>query len=154
MIKDTKFDESIWIKIPGERGEKCYVLGNIYMPPGSKNTINDIQRKFGEVAEDVQKYKKQRKVVLVGDFSSRIGKASKMNANIGQYGEVTKKKNGEEMLKFLKHNDMKTSNDRVEKSEPEWTRQCVQKGESSVHDFTVVEYGRARKPNYMYAQRT
>ena len=52
--------------------------------------------------------KRQGEVVLVGDFNSRIGKTSKLNENIGQYGEETKKNNGEEMLKFLKHNEMKT----------------------------------------------
>ncbi|MEO9966262.1 MAG: hypothetical protein ABJF11_10765 [Reichenbachiella sp.] len=122
----------VWIKVPGERGAKYYFLGNIYMPPESKNTIKDIQRKFGEVAVDVQKYKRQGEVVLVGDFNSRIGKASKLNENIGQYGEVTNNKNGEEMLKFLKHNEMKTLNDRVKKAEPEWTRQCIPKGESTL----------------------
>ena len=37
------------------------------MPPESKNTVQDIQRKFGEVAVvDVQKkYKRQEEVVLV-----------------------------------------------------------------------------------------
>ena len=45
VMKDTKFDASTWIKIPGERGAKYYLLGNIYMPPESKNTIKYIQRK-------------------------------------------------------------------------------------------------------------
>ena len=53
-IKDIKFDESIWTKVPGERGAKHYFLGNIYMPPESTNTIKCIQRKFGNVAVDVQ----------------------------------------------------------------------------------------------------
>ena len=59
VIKDTKFDESRWIDIPGERGAKCYFLGNIYMPPESKNTMKYIQRKFGEVAVDERKHKKK-----------------------------------------------------------------------------------------------
>ena len=45
-------------------------------------------------------------VVLLGDFNSRIGKASKLNENVGQYGEETKNMNGEEIS--LKHNEMKT----------------------------------------------
>lgn len=89
------------------------------MPPESKSTVKEIQRKFGEVAADVQKYKRRGEVVLVGDFNSRIGKASNPNENIGQYGEVTKNKNGAEMLKFLQNNEMKTLNDRVKKSGPE-----------------------------------
>ena len=48
----------------------------------------------------------------MGDLISRIGEASNPNKNIGQYGEVTNNKNGEEMLKFLKHNEMKTFNDK------------------------------------------
>ncbi|MEP5536836.1 hypothetical protein [Ekhidna sp.] len=89
------------------------------MPPESKNTINDIQRKFGEAAVDLHTYKRQGGVVLVGEFTSRIGKICKLNENIGQYGEVTNIMNGEETLNFLKHNEMKTLNDRVKKAEPE-----------------------------------
>ena len=60
-IKDTKFDESIWIRVPGERGAKYFFSGDIYMPPESKSTVKgDIQRKFGEVAVDIHKYKRQR----------------------------------------------------------------------------------------------
>ena len=61
-----------------------------------------------------------------------------MNENIGQYGEVTRNKNGEELLKFLKHNQMRTLNDRVKKAQPEWTRQYIQKGESSILDLGVL----------------
>ena len=43
--------------------------------------------------------------------------------------EVTNNKNGAEMLEFLKSNEVKTLNDRVKKAGPEWTRQCIQKGE-------------------------
>ena len=84
VIKDTKFDESMWTRVPGERGAKYVFLGNIYMLPESKSTVKEIQRKFGEVAVDVQKYKRQGEVVLLGDFNSRIGKASNPNENVGQ----------------------------------------------------------------------
>ena len=40
----------------------------------------------------------------MGDFNSRIGKASNPNENTGQCGEVTNGKNGAEMLEFLKSN--------------------------------------------------
>ena len=88
------------------------------MPPESKSTVKGMQRKFGEVAVDVQKYKRQGKVVLVGDFNSRIGKASNPNENIGQYEEITKNNNGAEMLMFLQ-NEVKTLNDRVREPGPE-----------------------------------
>ena len=53
--------------------------------------------------------------------------------------------NGAEMLKFLKKNETKTLNDREKKPEPERTRQCIQKGESSILDFTVVENGNGKE---------
>ena len=91
------------------------------------------------------KYKRQGEAVLVGDFNSRTGKASNPSEHIGQYGEVKKNKNGAEMLKFRKNNEMKTLNDRAKKPGPEWSRQCIQKGETSVLDYIVVENGRSKE---------
>ena len=65
MIEDTKFDERIWIKIPGERGAKYYFAGNIDVPPESTNTMKYTRRTFGEVAVDGQKCKRQGEVVLL-----------------------------------------------------------------------------------------
>ena len=45
------------------------------------------------------------------------------------------------MLKFLKNNEMKTLNDRVKKTGPEWTRQRIHMGESAILGFVVVENG-------------
>ena len=88
-----------------------------------------MQRKFGEVAVVLV-------LLIVGDLkNSRVGKTSDPNEKVVQYGEVTNNKNGEDMLKLLKNN----MNDRAKKSGPERTRQCVQKGESSILDFMVVE---------------
>ena len=70
VIKDPKFDESIRIRAPGERGAvfslRKHNIYNIYTPSESKSTAKEIQRKFGQVAVDVQKYKRQE-VVLMGD---------------------------------------------------------------------------------------
>ena len=72
---------------------------------------------------------------IVGYFNSRIVKSNNSNENIGEYEEVKNNKNGAKMLKFLKNNEMMTLNDRIKKLEPEWTRKCIQKGESSILDF-------------------
>ena len=56
------------IKVSGELAAKCCLLGNTYMPPESKGTANEIQRRFGEVAVGVYKYKRPAEVVLVGVF--------------------------------------------------------------------------------------
>ena len=57
------------------------------MPPESKSTAKEIQRKFGEIAVGIQKYKGQGEVVLVGDFNSRIGKASNPMRTMGNMGK-------------------------------------------------------------------
>ena len=36
VIDDTKFDESTWIRVPGERGKRDMFVGNIYMPSEAK----------------------------------------------------------------------------------------------------------------------
>ena len=116
MIEDPKCDEIVRKRVRGKRGARYFFLGNIYMPPESKSTVRveEIQNKFEDIAVDLQKYRRQGEVVLVGGFTSRIGrKASNPNENIGQHGKVTNNKNGTDMLEFLKSNEMKTLNDRV-----------------------------------------
>lgn len=39
VIDGTKCDESIWMRVPGERGTKDFFTKNIYMPQESKSTI-------------------------------------------------------------------------------------------------------------------
>ena len=68
VMKDTTFDESIWLRVPGERETKDLFEGNVYMPSESKSTVNGMHQRFGEIAADVQKYKIQERVILVGDL--------------------------------------------------------------------------------------
>ena len=82
-------------------GSEMCIRDSIYMPPESKSRANDVQRRFGEIAEDAQKYTRQGEVMLVGDFNARVGKASRPDDIIGHYGEGKKNTNGVEMRKFL-----------------------------------------------------
>lgn len=56
IMKYTKFEESIWLRVSGEWGMKDLFVGNIYMPPESKSTVNEIQQIFGEISTKVYKY--------------------------------------------------------------------------------------------------
>lgn len=49
----------------------------------------------------------------MGEFNSRVRKANSTDENIEQYGKVTNNRNGQEMLKFLEHNEVETVNDRL-----------------------------------------
>ena len=79
----------------------------------------------------------------MGDFHSRIGKATNPNENSGRYKEATNNKNGADMSEFL--NEMKALNARVNKAGPAWTRQWIQKGERSVLDFIVMENRKSKE---------
>ena len=63
------------------------------MPPESKSTVKEIQRKFGEAAVDRRKHKRQGEVlVLAGDYNARIGKASNPTRTLdtmGKYRRIT-----------------------------------------------------------------
>ena len=48
------------------------------------------------------------------------------------------------MLEFFK-NSVKALTDRVKKAGPEWTRQCIPKGKSSVLDLIMLENGNGRE---------
>ena len=61
------------------------------------------------------------------------------------------------MLKFLENNEMKTLNDRAQKTEVQWTwtRKYEDERKRSVLDYVVVEYGNCKEMEvYTYAQRT
>ena len=154
VIKDTK--------ITNPRHERFFFFKkHIYASRVKEIPVRiEVRRKFGEVAVYVHKHESQGEVVLVGYSNSRIGKASNPNENIGQYGEATTNKNGADMLKFRKNNEMKTLNDRVKKSKGQnGLDNAHKKGESSVLDFIVVKNGsgketeirmRSGRRNYRY----
>ena len=73
MVK-TEFEESLWLRIPGKRGEKYLFLGNVHVPP--KNVASKAQGDFGQIGQDVQRFRRKGEVVMVGDFNARVGKAS------------------------------------------------------------------------------
>ena len=61
------------------------------MHPESKSTVNGIQQRFGEIAIDVQKYKREGEVMLVGDFNTRVGKSDQpddISDNMGKRKET------------------------------------------------------------------
>ena len=70
------------------------------MPPESKSRVNNIQQRFGDIAADVQKYKRQGEVIQVGDFNASVGKTNIPDDIIGQYREGKKNTNREGLLKF------------------------------------------------------
>ncbi|CAM9986245.1 unnamed protein product [Sphacelaria rigidula] len=68
----------------GRRGRNIrFFVGNISVLPQLKSTVKDIQRRFGEMAADVQKLKGQGEEMSLRDFNARVGRASQPGDIIG-----------------------------------------------------------------------
>ena len=79
LIKDVNYEESMWIKVKGERGRTTLFLGCVYMPTDSEN-VSIIESSYDELKEDVLGMKERGQVVLLGDFNARVGKSSMKEA--------------------------------------------------------------------------
>ncbi|CAB1118762.1 unnamed protein product [Ectocarpus sp. CCAP 1310/34] len=62
VVVKTEFEESLWSKMPGERGETDLFLGNVYVPPSSKKVASKAQENFGQIGEDVQSFSRREKL--------------------------------------------------------------------------------------------
>ena len=62
------------------------------------------------------------KVVLLGDFNARVGKAIDDDDVIGKFGEDTCNASGNKLISLLHEVELVACNGRELVSEPEWTR--------------------------------
>ena len=86
LIKDVNYEESMWIKVKGERGRNTLFLGCVYMLTDSEN-VSIIESSYSALKEDVLPMKERGQVVLLGDFNARVGKSSELDDVIGMFGE-------------------------------------------------------------------
>ncbi|CAB1096931.1 unnamed protein product [Ectocarpus sp. CCAP 1310/34] len=83
---------------------------------------------------------------MLGDFNSRVGKASSRGQAIGQHGEDKVNDNGVRMLEFLGSNELMVLNGRRECDKPEFTRQRAVCNEYSILDYILVDRGSTQIP--------
>ena len=140
MVK-TEFEESLWLRIPGKRGEKYLFLGNVHVPP--KNVASKAQGDFGQIGQDVQRFRRKGEVVMVGDFNARVGKASSRGQAIGQHGEDKVNDNGVRTLNVLASNELMALNRRRECDKPD---QRAIRNECSILDYILVDRGSTQIP--------
>ena len=72
------YEESMWIKVKGERGWNTLYLGCVYIPTDSEN-VSIIESSYSALKEDVLGMQERGQVVLLGDFNARVGKSSKLD---------------------------------------------------------------------------
>ena len=137
LIKDVNYEESMWIKVKGERGRKTLFLGCVYMPTDSEN-VSFIESSYSALKEDVLRMKERGQVVLLGDFNATVGKSSELDDVIGMFGEGKCNASGNRLISFLNEVELVVCNGREFTVEPQWTRARPSLKQKSIIDYIVT----------------
>ena len=137
LIKDVNYEESMWIKVKGERGRKTLFLGCVYMPTDSENVFV-IESSYSALKEDVLRMKERGQVVLLGDFNARVGKSSELDDVIGMFGERKCNASGNRLISFLNEVELVVCNGREFTVEPQRTRARPSLKQKSIIDYIVT----------------
>ena len=86
--------ESVWMKVRGKRGRLALYRGCVYMPTDSMS-VAVLGNCYERLQEDVLNFRE--KIVLFGDFNTRVGKADDV---IGKFGEDTCNASGNKLISF------------------------------------------------------
>ena len=79
-------------------GKLCIFV--VYMPSDG-TSISVINNSYEKFKEDVLSFKQKGRVLLLGDFNARVGKAVDVNDVIGMFGEKTCNASGNRLISFL-----------------------------------------------------
>ena len=85
-ITNVNYEESIWLRIRGQRGREALFLGCVYMPTES-SSVSVLNSCYELLKEDMLNFKEKGRVVLMGDFNARVGKSVELDDVIGLFGE-------------------------------------------------------------------
>ena len=108
-------EESVWMKVRGERGRLALYIGCVYMPTDS-TSVAALDTCYKRLKEDILSFREKGKVVLLGDFNARVDDV------IGKFGEDTCNASVNKLISLLHEVELVACNGRQLVSEPEWTR--------------------------------
>ena len=138
FITMVAYEESVWMKVRGERGRLALYIGCVYMPTDSTN-VAVLDTCYERLKEDVLSFREKGKVVLLGDFNARVGKAADDDDVIGKFGEDTCNASGNKLISLLREVELVACNGRQLVSEPEWTRVRPSLDQKSVIDYILMD---------------
>ena len=116
FITAVAYEESVWMKVRGERGRLALYIGCVYMPTDSTSVA------VLDTCYERLSFREKGKVVLLGDLNARVGKAADDDDVIGKFGEDTCNASGNKLISLLREVELVACNGRQLVSEPEWTR--------------------------------
>ena len=113
-------------------------VGCVYMP--ARGNIKHLcPDRFNLLEEDICTFQSRRRVLLLGDFSARVGKSEDVDDVIRMFGENTSNSNGNFLIELLQNCNLMVCNDRTLLSDPQWTRVRSCSGHKSVIDYIITD---------------
>ena len=67
FISQVNYDESLWLKLRGERGHGTLFVGCVYMPTDS-TSVSFLEECYSKLKDDVLSFREKGKVVLLARF--------------------------------------------------------------------------------------
>ena len=107
--------------------------------PTDSTSVSVIDSSYEKLKEDVLSFKQKGRIVLLGDFNARVGKAVDVNDVIGMFGEETSNASGNRLISFLNEVELVICNGRQLVIEPEWTRVRSSLKQRSVIDYVITD---------------
>ena len=102
FITAVAHEESVWMKVRGERGRLALYIGCVYMPTDRLSTsVAVLDTCYERLKEDILSFREKGKVVLLGDFNARVGKTADDDDVIGKFGEDTCNASGNKLISLL-----------------------------------------------------
>ena len=127
------------MKMRSERGREALYIGCVYMPTDT-SSISVVDSCYERLKEDVLSFREKGKVVLLGDFSARVGRSVQIDYVIGMFGEDMHNASGNRLLSFFFYEvELMICNGRKLVSEPEWTRVRPSLKQKSIIDFIITD---------------
>ena len=150
---NINLEDSAWIKVRGCRVKESLYIGCVYMPTTSAS-VSTMDACYENLKEDVLNLKEKGRVVLLGDFNTKINTASEIDQVIGMFGEEKSNNNGEKLVSFSTEVDLVSCNGRTFVTEPEWTRICPSRKQKYIIDYIITEVQMLKKSGKLCVDRT
>ena len=127
-VENKTVEDILWLKIEILFSKESVYLCICYLPPENSSHQVDAEQFYAELMKQVYQYQKCGKIIICGDFNSRIGEESDYiegvdNIPIRQVIDTTSNKYGDHLLDFLVDCNM-----------------CIVNGRVGSNDFTHVSH--------------
>ena len=127
-IVNKDIEDILWVKLSNLSSNESVYLCICYLPPENSSRQVDAEQFYAELMKQVYQYQKCGKIIICGDFNSRIGEESDYiegvdNIPVRDVIDATSNKHGDHLLEFLIDCNL-----------------CIVNGRVGLNDFTHVSH--------------